>query len=398
MKRKIGSLLIAFACFAVFMFGYDCYIKSQLKNCIDKTIYFNDIFTKNATYFLMDDYISDNTMVVLGSSELLSEDGLAFPATLFNNGYSDFNMILMGQGKVQSLPQTVNVGAISEYIKNGKVVLIISPQWFTKTGLVSEEYSSRFVEDAFVKFLQNDSLSVETKRKVSERVNELLSADPTTLKRVLKYESVYLDGSWNPFERVEVYTYSEFRSAKTRFTFASYLDSIPELNKSDYVRVDEIDFERLMEEAEQRGKEACTNNEYAISNDYYDTYIRDEYDELKDSNIDDTFSVSPEYDDLRLFLETCNELGLETMVISVPVNGKWYDYTGFPKEERNKYYQNIRDICSEYGATLADFSDREYEDYFLLDIMHLGWKGWTYVDKVVYDFYRDSEKIGVIEQ
>ena len=388
--KKLRIILIALIGAILCIVGFDGIVRLKLRANADKVIYYNDIFSKNALYCMMDEYIDENTMVVLGSSELYSDDGLAYPPVLFNNGYSDFNMIMMGQGYVQSLPQAVNIGAISEYIKNGKVVLVVSPQWFTKTGLISEAYSSRFVEDTFVKFLQNDALSTETKRKISDRINELLSSDPTTLERVLKYESVYLDNSWDLLKKIEMYTYSVFRSAKTRYTFASLIDDLPELDKSDYVRVEDIDFEQLLLEAEKRGKEACTNNEYAVEDGYYDRNIKDKYDELKDSNADSTFSVSPEYDDLRLFLDTCKELGLDTMIVSVPVNGKWYDYTGFSKEDRNKYYQNIRDICAEYNVKMADFSDHEYEEYFLLDIMHLGWKGWTYFDKAVYDFYRGS--------
>ena len=395
--KKLWIIVIALVCSVACIFGFDGIVRHKLKVNSDKVIYYNNIFTKNATYCMLDEYINENTMVVLGSSELFSEDGLAYPKTLFNNGYSDFNMIMMGQGYVQSLPQTVNIGAISEYIENGKVVLVVSPQWFTKTGLISEAYSSRFVEDTFVKFLQNDTLSVETKRRVSDRINELLASDPTTLERVLKYESIYLDNSLNPFKRAEMLTYSAFRSAKTRFTFASELDDLPELDKSNFVRVEDIDFGQLLVEAEKRGREACTNNDYAVEDAYYDRNIGDRYAELKDTNLESTFSVSPEYDDLRLFLDTCKELGLETMIVSVPVNGKWYDYTGFSNEDRNKYYQNIRDICAEYDVRIADFSDKEYEDYFLLDIMHLGWKGWVYFDKAVYDFYRGADTIGVIE-
>ena len=76
---------------------------------------------------------------------------------------------------------------------------------------------------------------------------------------------------------------------------------------------------------------------------------------------------------MKLFLEVCEETGLEVMLINIPVNGYWYDYTGFPKADRQQYYQNIRDIAAEYDVTLLDLSDHEYTPYFLKDVMHLGW-------------------------
>ena len=112
--------------------------------------------------------------------------------------------------------------------------------------------------------------------------------------------------------------------------------------------------------------------------------------ELEGSASNGSFSESPEYGDLKLFLNVCDELELEVMLINVPVNGYWYDYTGFPKEEREKYYENIREIAKEYGVKLLDLSNHEYTPYFLKDIMHLGWKGWVYIDEGIYEFYKES--------
>lgn len=143
-----------------------------------------------------------------------------------------------------------------------------------------------------------------------------------------------------------------------------------------------------MKEAEAQGKAECTNNDFYIYDSYFDTYIKPTFAELKNSYSDLSYSVSKEYDDLRLFLEVCNELNLEVMLINVPVNGFWYDYAGFPKERRAEYYQNIRDIADEYNVSLLDLSEHEYTPYFLKDIMHMGWKGWAYIDEGIYEFYK----------
>ncbi len=38
-----------------------------------------------------------------------------------------------------------------------------------------------------------------------------------------------------------------------------------------------------------------------------------------------------EYDDLQIILELFKEKNVKPLFISVPVNGPWYDYTGFRK-------------------------------------------------------------------
>jgi Protein involved in D-alanine esterification of lipoteichoic acid and wall teichoic acid (D-alanine transfer protein) len=44
-------------------------------------------------------------------------------------------------------------------------------------------------------------------------------------------------------------------------------------------------------------------------------------------------------------------------------------------------------MIQEKGFTVADFSDKEYEKYFLKDIMHIGWKGWVYVNQSLVQFH-----------
>ena len=157
------------------------------------------------------------------------------------------------------------------------------------------------------------------------------------------------------------------------------------------VKIEELNFDKLLMVAEQQAKKECTNNNYYIYDDYFTTYLKPQYKASKNAWVNNSYTESKEYDDLRFFLKVCDELNIEVMLVSIPVNGTWYDYTGFPKNDRYTYYQNIRDIAKEYQVKLADFSNKEYEPYFLRDVMHLGWKGWVYVDEAVYDYFKQDK-------
>ena len=89
-----------------------------------------------------------------------------------------------------------------------------------------------------------------------------------------------------------------------------------------------------------------------------------------------------------MFLDVANAHDMEVLLISVPMNGIWYDYIGYDKSKRARYYDRVRSLAEEKGAKLADFAEREYEPYFLADVMHLGWKGWLDVTRSVVDFNR----------
>ena len=102
------------------------------------------------------------------------------------------------------------------------------------------------------------------------------------------------------------------------------------------------------------------------------------------------YQKSPEYDDLRCFLQVCRELEITPMLVLIPVNGYYYDFTGFPKTAREGYYEKIRAVAKEYGVQVADFSDQEYTKYFFEDRVHIGKKGWVMVCESLYRFYQED--------
>lgn len=386
--KKIYSIIAAIICAILGICGMDFYIRKQLDKNLDKAFYYNND-VRNSCDYILDKLITDKSIVVFGSSELSAADDLAYPPSLFNAGYSDFNMVLIGRGYTQSISHAINLGALQDNIKNNKVVLILSPQWFTEEHTSSAVFCSRFQELMFVEFLQNRNISKNTKIAVTNRMNELLVEDPVTLERVKKYQDIYLYHSLNPITYGEMAVYNLFEESKQRFELNRELKKIKSSGDPDnFVKAEQIDFRALLEEAECLGEKSCTNNEYGVYNDYFDTYIRDKYDSYKDANSNSSYVTSREYDDFSLFLDICQETGIEPLIVSVPVNGRWYDYTGFPAEDRQIYYQKIRTACEEYGVEIADFSGKEYELYFLKDIMHMGWKGWVYLDEAVYEFYK----------
>ena len=56
-------------------------------------------------------------------------------------------------------------------------------------------------------------------------------------------------------------------------------------------------------------KKKTDNNDYAVDNNYYNTYLKDRYVSLKDSNKDLSYLESPEYSDMELFLDSCQGIG-----------------------------------------------------------------------------------------
>lgn len=334
----------------------------------------------------MEKNMDKNTLPVFGSSEFQhGQDTPYHPKAVFAG--SEIHPMLIGAGYYQSLSHAITLASLEPSMEKRKAVLILSPQWFRKSGVKKEAFSSRFSEVNFVAMLQNEKLSDSTKKAIAKRTIELLEADPPTQKRVRQYADSILGGGIGMMDSIYLKLHLAFLEEKSlvSVTTRMKLDGIGTRGAAAQSQA-QPNWETLREQAALDGKASTSSNPFYVLDRYYEKNLEPELENRKGSGVSSSYCTSPEYDDLKLFLQVCQELSITPMLVSVPVNGWWYDYTGFPKEDRQQYYQNIRDIAKEYGVELADFSGEEYTEYFLEDTIHIGWKGWVDVNEAIWKF------------
>lgn len=389
--KKVKAFIVACLLMFITIFGYHSYINGKLEFNNNKFSTWIDSM-KFKSPDIVKSNINKDTIVVFGSSELNHCKNTKYhPENMFKD--NKFNMMLIGEGYDQCLFHTTALAALDEGIKDRKVVLILSPQWFRKGGVKPKAYASRFSEANFVEMLNNPRLSDEEKRYIINRSKKLLVDDKKMLDKIKMYERIILDKNGNLIDDFTYKIDSFFLKEKQNQSIVSraILSNI-EYDKNKSLKNKEIDWDKYLLDAEEEGMKEANNNEFAIKNRYYDFKLKGNLDKRKDKKVKTGYSVSKEYEDFEHFLRVCKELKIEPLIVSIPVNGKWYDYTGFTQEKRQEYYDNIKDIVNKYDVELVDFSDREYEDYFLEDTIHLGWKGWVNVNEQIYKFnYKDKK-------
>ncbi|MDO4298761.1 MAG: D-alanyl-lipoteichoic acid biosynthesis protein DltD [Lachnospiraceae bacterium] len=381
------AFLLALLLFAVTVTGCHFYIGSResLNNPVFSTWSAEDK-AKNREGLMAN--MNEGSIPVFGSSEFQhGTDTPYHPASVFAG--NRFNPMLIGAGYYQSLSHAITLAAIEPSLVNRKAVLFISPQWFRRPGVVDQAFSSRFSETLYYGMLENEKLSEETRDYIRERAHKLLSVDSKTKERVIRHEKNVLEAQGNPAERLFDSLWDRFLEEKDRFMM-TVLEISNGIGEGNGIREEdtEPDWDALMQQAETDG-EQDNQNQFYINSDKYkqlEPYLPAKKDMNKDAV--NGYQKSPEYDDLRCFLEVCRELEIEPMLVIVPVNGYYYDYTGFPKKAREKYYDNVRAVAAEYGAKVADFADQEYTKYFFEDRVHLGRKGWVMVNESLYQFYK----------
>lgn len=383
--RIIKAFFLALCLFVCTVIGIRLYVTSQITSDKNDIGYYLDR-TKYLSTAAIEKNLNKGTALVVGSSEFRRVYDSEFHPKQAVNA-KDESFMLVGEGSFQSLNHAIRLGALSDSIPNKKVTIILSPQWFSDTGINPTAFTSRFSEDNFIGLLKAPNVSKETKKAIVKRTNKLLAGAPQLLERVKGYEDSYLRGDATMLDNAYTGIFKSLMSLKAdvAFMYNYKTQNVYGRNAHPKPKFDGIDKKKLEEDAERIGKQSVTNP-YNMDDYYFNAYFKKELAKFKNSQSNRSYAKSPEYDDLKLFLDVCKDADIKVNIISVPVNGYWYDYMGFSKEDRQTYYQNIRDISKQYNTALTDLSSYEYEKYFFEDGIHFTWKGWIHVNESIVEF------------
>ena len=350
----------------------------------DNSVRYSNAFEKYKSKDIILENITPKTLVLLGSSELtttINED--YHPKKIFN--YEDFNIMQIGVGNSQNIIHAATIGSIGNDIRNNEIVMIQSIQWFdNKNGILKDAFLSRISSEHVYNTMANDKISKETKEKFINRVIELSSTNKVLNKKYRSYKKYFVEEQGNfitgEFLKLDNYFYKlknkyEFFKNKGRENYPLSGEKTPDYN-----------WKELDEKVTEQAKERTNNNDYQIDNTYYDKYIKTKYDQLKNSSKNTKYDESKEYDDLDILLSIVKDLNLNMKFAILPANGKWSDYIGIDSEKRRVAYNNLKEIAKKNNIEVMDYSSKEYEEYYMYDEMHLGWRGWI-------DFERDLYKL-----
>ena len=350
----------------------------------DNSVRYSTAFEKYKSKDIILENITPKTLVLLGSSELTTTINEEYhPKKIFN--YGDFNIMQIGVGNSQNIIHAATIGSIGNDMRNNEIVMIQSIQWFdNKNGILKDAFLSRISSEHVYNTMANDKISKKTKEKFINRVIELSSTNKVLNKKYRSYKKYFVEEQGNfitgEFLKLDNYFYKlknkyEFFKNKGRENYPLSGEKTPDYN-----------WKELDEKVTEQAKERTNNNDYQIDNTYYDKYIKTKYDQLKNSSKNTKYDESKEYDDLDILLSIVKDLKLNMKFAILPANGKWSDYTGIDSEKRQVAYNNLKEIAKKNNIEVMDYSSKEYEEYYMYDAMHLGWRGWI-------DFERDLYKL-----
>lgn len=324
---------------------------------------------------------TEDTVLLFGSSELSTPGNVIpqVPAEVFGMNDYELDLMYIGEAYDQSLWQAIAAGAYGPQVQNKRVILIVSPTWFEDDGLDNETFKLRFSYELYRAFCENDAISESSKAYVEKRLAEQ-GIDPMTIAAGTKRTALDVLNDQILSAIADLQIRKDLIEVRDRAFDQAFTKAASQVTP--------LDFEALYETALADAKTMCTTNDWGMDDAFYQANIEGRLDRLKDAQVDETFSNQTEYQDFSFFLKVCKEVGLKPLVIVSPVHGEFYDWVGTSQADRQKCYERIKEICAAQGVACEDFSSKEYENYFLHDIVHFGWTGWVAVEEAIYNYVK----------
>ncbi|MDO4536697.1 MAG: D-alanyl-lipoteichoic acid biosynthesis protein DltD [Coriobacteriales bacterium] len=345
---------------------------------------------KSASVDFVRSCMGDDSLLMLGSSEFSTPASLVpeIPAQVLGAHNYGVRAMLVGEAFDQCLWDCMALGALAEDgLPRNKVVLIVGLGQFTDGGLDNASFGERFSYPLYDAFCSNEKIPEQIRSYVRTRLAEQ-GIDGTTLRAGAAGSSLaQADGTPAPLALVDVLNDIVFSGMGDLRLRADLIDVRSRSIERASGELEQPDWEAWRAQGLADAQRMSTTNDWGAEDAFWTKQLAPALDSLAGARAAETYTQTPEYNDLNCFLLVCEACGVEPLVVIQPVMGPYYDHVGISSETRNAAYQRIRDVVAAHpSARLADFSDREYEKYFLFDIVHFGWTGWIDAQHAIYDF------------
>jgi len=370
---------------------------------------------KDTSYSAISDNIKDDTVLFMGSSEFHhGAHTPTFPAKVLKK--QGIDAMCIGSSYNQSLSHATALVAVGPKLKSKKVILMVSPSWFNPLGVAAHKsaFAVRFSETEYIGMLKNTNIPVSVKKQIAARTVKLLGSDRAMRARVKKYDRIFLT---NDARMTDMAFYS-LRSVFLRQQEAMTVRVAWQMHQQKKTEIKENVRKRSKLSREEARREArmaaeaaarpegpdwntlsalaeaqfarTSHNEFFMSDELYRTKVRPIMKKKRGTETKMSYASSPEYGDLKLFLDVCRAENMKVQIVILPMNGYWFDYAGFPEAQRRACIPKIKKLAAQYKNTqVTDLYKYSYTKGFFMDTVHPAAKGWLKIDEAVYKFIKE---------
>ena len=318
-----------------------------------------------------------------GSSELVI--GVPDRASrFFQDAPTGFQVSPVGTVGATSLIISQKIAALGSDLRGRRLAVLLSPAWFLMPVTRADWYEGNFSLLAASELTFGSAADFELKRDIASRMLQF----PGTLEKspLLEFALRRLSsGSW--FDRLifcaslpfgKIYTagleFQDHFAAVAHILYATR--SVPGRQRQ------EPDRPTLTAKASEASIWAQTKVENAPAKGEAVTPGR------LDSVFRKRMNAAPEWADLELLLRALAKVHARPLLLSMPMDGRFYDQVGCSRLAREDYYEKMRALARRYNFALIEFEDHD-EDPAFLDAQHNHptQEGWLFFDRALDDFF-----------
>jgi len=317
-----------------------------------------------------------------GSSELIVPPVPERASIFFRTAPTGFQVSPVGAGGASSLSMLQRIGALGSDFRGKKLVISLSPGWFFKTRW--EGYNGSFSLMAASEMAFGTALDFELKRDIASRMLMF----PTTLENrpflefMLKrlasgrlLDRVVFCALW-PLGKVQT-TILELQDHFAAFHYIRH-----KIKPASQCYLEPPDWPKLI--GSVSGTETADGeNVTKASSGHQETTLG-----RRDAEFRKGMNASMGWTDLELLLRTLTSVHAHPLLLSMPIDGDFYDHEEVSRSARETYYTRLRALVQRYHFALVEFEGHDEDPAFLYRHQsHLTAKGWIYYNRALDDFF-----------
>lgn len=341
---------------------------------------------------MKDQALRQNYVPFMGSSELSRMDAF-HPSVLAAKYHRDYQPFLLGAPGTQSLTHYLDDQSWIRQYRGKKVVFIISLQWFTPKGVNHGAFQYFYSPLQAIQFLQHANPRSLADRYAAKRFLKLSPAKAhSNIREGLLDIAAGQSLGKGLTARLQVHEtiLRNEDSLFSRFTVGNHYARIQRGMRELPAHATAQQLDTLATEA---GAKATTNNHFGIDNRFFSQRLGgNKLAKMRGRQAKFDYRHSPEYGDFQLLLNQFAQNHIQVQFIIPPINQKWAKYTHLSQPMVATATHKIRHQLTSQGFNhVLDLTQAGNQPYFMQDTIHLGWRGWVAVDKVVKPFLTESQ-------
>lgn len=325
-------------------------------------------------------FSNEKEIVLFGSSELTGKDIDRIKPHHFIEDHSNLKLLSIGHAGNQCFSIFSQLLANHDRLKGSKIVIIISPGWFTngyEKGTSIQSFFEYSNERALLSIYQNKAIPTFYKQYVGNYIyknfNDINTPSPIVKAFYYNY-SIYNKIRYGHANALNNYMLN-LRAEAIKFKPPEELSNkIRSINSK-------INWDSLFNYAKSKHLQHSTNNNWSIENSYYTDFVKGEK-----YNQEVNFKANQELNDFMVLAKYLKEVDASPLFIITPLNP--YAYNGL--EDVSKIITKITNNLNKNELDYYNMyikNTEEYDKGLLKDVMHLGDYGWLKINKKIIEKY-----------